>query len=153
MRPAEIQPSSCRFVHCAHLSPHPNYHHLLQPHQPIDPPQYTDQPTPTFLPLRPPHFRVSACARAGGGRLRTNSTTGEKREPRLSRSPAVSTQPRRLGRHSPGRTRDRVRRPPRGRPAWSPRAPLPGDTSTRLSPREAPARPTSACHTTTMPCC
>lgn len=66
MRPAEIQPSSCRFVHCAHLSPHPNYHHLLQPHQPIDPPQYTDQPTPTFLPLRPPHFRVSACARAGG---------------------------------------------------------------------------------------
>ena len=67
MRPAEIQPSSCRFVHCAHLSPHPNYHHLLQPHQPIDPPQYTDQPTPTFLPLRPPHFRVSECMRAGGG--------------------------------------------------------------------------------------
>ena len=26
MRPAEIQPSSCRFVHCAHLSPHPNHH-------------------------------------------------------------------------------------------------------------------------------
>ena len=67
MRPAEIQPSSCRFVHCAHLSPHPNYHHFLQPHQPIDPPQYTDQPTPTFLSLRPPHFRVSECMRAGGG--------------------------------------------------------------------------------------
>ena len=46
------------------------------------------------------------------------------------------------------RTRDRVRRPPRGRPAWSPRAPLPGDTSTRLSRRETrpPARPAPPPH-------
>ena len=55
---------------------------------------------------------------------------------RLHRDSQPASQPRRLGRHSPGRTRDRVRRPPRGRPAWSPRAPLPGDTSTRLSPRD-----------------
>lgn len=70
---------------------------------------------------------------------------------RLHRDSQPASQPRRLGRHSPGRTRDRVRRPPRGRPAWSPRAPLPGDTSTRLSPRETrpPARPAPA---TPPPC-
>ena len=70
---------------------------------------------------------------------------------RLHRDSQPACQPRRLGRHSPGRTRDRVRRPPRGRPAWSPRAPLPGDTSTRLSRRETrpPARPAPA---TPPPC-
>ena len=70
---------------------------------------------------------------------------------RLHRDSQPASQPRRLGRHSPGRTRDRARRPPRGRPAWSPRAPLPGDTSTRLSPRETrpPARPAPA---TPPPC-
>ena len=70
---------------------------------------------------------------------------------RLHRDSQPASQPRRLGRHSPGRTRDRARRPPRGRPAWSPRAPLPGDTSTRLSRRETrpPARPAPA---TPPPC-
>ena len=148
MRPAEIQPSSCRFVHCAHLSPHPNYHHLLQPHQPIDPPQYTDQPTPTFLPLRPPHFRVSACMRGGTSpNERTRQVRSYETQPRPSRlHPASSSRPP----QSAGRRR-MLRAHENKRPLTAPReqetadrpeggaggdlksssAPLPGDTPPR----------------------
>ena len=66
---------------------------------------------------------------------------------RLHRDSQPASQPRRLGRHSPGRTRNRARRPPRGRPAWSPRAPLPGDTHQLACHGERPARPTSAAAT------
>ena len=137
MRPAEIQPSSCRFVHCAHLSPHPNYHHLLQPHQPIDPPQYTDQPTPTFLPLRPPHFRVSECMRGDVSERTRQQVRSESRDSAEAQPPSrlvVSAAP--VGRppsHAPHpREQETADRPEGGAGGdlKSSSAPLPGGMTT-----------------------
>jgi hypothetical protein len=126
-------------VHCAHLSPHPNHHHLLQPHQPIDPPQYTDQPTPTFLPLRPPHFRVSECIAGGGDvsertrqQVRSESRDSAEAQPSPP-SLVVSAAP--VGRppsHAPHpREQETADRPEGGAGGdLSSSAPLPGDMPT-----------------------